>query len=323
MKNIRLRILANCSVILLVLITPACKREWVNPLDEESGIEWAPLSIGASALSSDSVVLSWYCPYSFVDSFILDKKINDGNWIEKYSSVSGQNSHFIDDSIDTKHNVYSYRVYAHFGDKVSESVSVKYSFACGFDSLIDVRDGNKYATIQVGYQCWMKENLKYLPEIFPPDSLSVNENRYYVYGYAGNQISEAVNAENYQAYGVLYNWPAASNACPEGWQIPDWEYLISKSGGFCCAGRELKEKDTVHWNSPNIGATDKFGFKALPGGYVDDSSGFANLRNAACFWGRSGQFYSNQSYSMFYDKISVDELNASKYFGLSVRCVKE
>jgi uncharacterized protein (TIGR02145 family) len=126
----------------------------------------------------------------------------------------------------------------------------------------------------------------------------------------------------------LYNWPAAHNACPEGWQIPDWEYLINISGGFCCAGRVLKEKDTVHWNSPNLGATDYFGFKALPGGYLDDSAGFNSLRNTACFWGESSQFnpiqsYSSQSYSMFYDKMSIEELNANKNFGLSVRCVKK
>jgi len=38
---------------------------------------------------------------------------------------------------------------------------------CG-DELTDIRDGQKYNTILIGTQCWMKENLAYLPSVSGP-----------------------------------------------------------------------------------------------------------------------------------------------------------
>ena len=61
--------------------------------------------------------------------------------------------------------------------------------------------------------------------------------------------------------------------CPKGWHIPthnDMIVLSNHLGGNDAAGGKLKEKGTAHWkdiwSNSNVGATDEFGFTALPGG---------------------------------------------------------
>jgi uncharacterized protein (TIGR02145 family) len=112
----------------------------------------------------------------------------------------------------------------------------------GMPSFTDPRDGNVYNTVQIGNQCWLKENLKYLPEVSPPSATSSTESHYHVYGYEGTDVSEALTTDNYKNYGVLYNWHAAMNGansssenpsgvrgvCPVGWHLPsddEWTEL--------------------------------------------------------------------------------------------------
>lgn len=75
----------------------------------------------------------------------------------------------------------------------------------------------------------MAENLKYLPSFKePPSGGSALGLYYYVYGYDGTSIADAKATENYGTYGVLYNWRAAQDACPDGWHLPsdeEWEQL--------------------------------------------------------------------------------------------------
>ena len=95
---------------------------------------------------------------------------------------------------------------------------------CG-DDFIDSRDSNIYPTVQIGTQCWMAKNLAYLPSVVGPLTGSETTPYYYVYGYDGTDVSAAKATSNYTTYGVLYNWPAASTACPIGWHLPtDAEY---------------------------------------------------------------------------------------------------
>ena len=119
------------------------------------------------------------------------------------------------------------------------------SFICG-ETLVDERDENSYATVEIDDQCWMAENLAYLPEVEPAGGdYSETEPYYYVIGYEGYDPEEAKentfysssreeDINGYEVAGVLYNWPAAMNesvesgaqgACPEGWYLPtdeDW-----------------------------------------------------------------------------------------------------
>ena len=96
-------------------------------------------------------------------------------------------------------------------------------------------DGKVYKVVQIGNQCWMAENLAYLPSVSPPTEGSLIDPYSYVYGYEGTDINEAKTTTNYQTYGVLYNWPATLEACPSGWHLPSdaewkpcilWSYFI-------------------------------------------------------------------------------------------------
>ncbi|MFN2380349.1 MAG: FISUMP domain-containing protein, partial [Bacteroidales bacterium] len=87
-------------------------------------------------------------------------------------------------------------------------------------TFVDNRDKIEYNWVRIGDQIWMAENLAYLPSVSPSSEGSETEPYYYVYAYDGSIVSEAKVTDNYNAYGVLFNWPAALTACPDGWHLP-------------------------------------------------------------------------------------------------------
>ena len=65
------------------------------------------------------------------------------------------------------------------------------------------------------------------------------------------------------------------------------------------------------------------GFSAVPAGYCGGSS-FGNAGDFANFWS-STQGYSNYAWGRYlgYDYASVGRGNVSKYYGFSVRCLRD
>ena len=122
---------------------------------------------------------------------------------------------------------------------VSFTTSSAPSFTCGTSTLTDI-DGNTYNTVQIGNQCWMKENLR-TTKYANGTSISQGNNTSTTtaYWYYPNN-----NSSNMSTYGLLYNWKAvmgsssSSNAnpsgvqgvCPTGWHVPsrdEWIQLIN------------------------------------------------------------------------------------------------
>ena len=207
------------------------------------------------------------------------------------------------------------------------------------DTFTDSRDGHVYKTVTIGSQVWMAENLAYLPEISPA-SYSYTEPYYYINGYNGTSLGEAVLTDNYRTYGVLYNWSAAMNGaassednpsdvqgiCPTGWHLPsdaEWTILIDYLGGEDVAGGKMKETGTSHWFSPNTGATNSSGFTALPGGNRN-IGGFVGIGIRGCWWSSTEYDSLNAWCSSLYCADSeVCASVSSKGSGHSVRCIRD
>jgi uncharacterized protein (TIGR02145 family) len=201
-------------------------------------------------------------------------------------------------------------------------------------------DGNHYAVVTIGTQTWMAENMKYLPGVVGPGTVSNTTPCYYVYDYDGTNVAAAKATTNYITYGIIYNWPAAMNGasgssanpsgvqgvCPAGWHIPsdaEWTMLNDYLGTIATGGK-LKETGTTHWNSPNTGATNETGFTALPGGYLYSSDDFLGISNYGLWWSCTED---NPGYIWYrglnYNNINLGIEEYSKSVGLSVRCVKD
>jgi uncharacterized protein (TIGR02145 family) len=206
-------------------------------------------------------------------------------------------------------------------------------------SVTDI-DGNTYRTVIIGSQEWMAENLrvthfndgseinnlsnyrhKQLPygdslKLYKVDTLNkIDKQEYFKSGYHENK------------YGKLYNYDAVKQGlCPEGWHVPEdyeWDVLIGYLGGDKIAGGRLKEADTLHWASPNTGATNFSGFSALPGGMYKDGRLFDLYKKAYFYSSYRRAIILSSDSEVIGDNMII---NKKKYWtndiGMSVRCLK-
>ena len=206
-------------------------------------------------------------------------------------------------------------------------------------SFVDDRDNRTYQFSRIGTQKWMTTNLSYLPNVNLPEEESYMEPKYYVHDYFGDLINEATATEYYRNYGVLYNWTAAvqesdlsmfkvKGVCPDGWHLPsneEWLILIDFLGGHDEAGGLLKETGFDHWHVPNTGATDKYGFRALPGGSrgVGDEP-FQPLGTRGFWWSATevDEVFAKRFY-LYNEFRAIGEFYQDKRVGFSVRCIKD
>ncbi|MCX6278555.1 MAG: fibrobacter succinogenes major paralogous domain-containing protein [Bacteroidetes bacterium] len=198
---------------------------------------------------------------------------------------------------------------------------------CG-NSFSDPRDNKVYPTVQIGDQCWMAKNLAYLPSVVGPGTGSDTDPYFYVYGYDGTDVAAAKATTNYQTYGALYNWPAASFAitCPTGWHLPtdaEWTILTNYLGGQSVAGGKLKEAGTTYWTTPNTGATNESGYTALPAGRRYTSGTFNNVGIYGYWWSSIGSSIYAMLRLMYYNNGEVGSTAYNKSNGYSVRCLRD
>ncbi|TSA25480.1 MAG: hypothetical protein D4R68_08825 [Ignavibacteriales bacterium] len=193
----------------------------------------------------------------------------------------------------------------------------------------DSRDNNTYSYCKIGNQKWMTKNLGYLPAVHTPVNQSNTSDRYYVYDYLGTDINAAKNKDNYKKYGVLYNWPSAKKACPNGWHLPskeEWDILFNYLGGSAIAGRKLKSIDgwiKIHSDDPGNGDNSS-GFTAKPGGFLPYDGVYNNLGYSTDFW-TSTPYGTAGVYTIWItsenNQANIEEMYPK--LGNSVRCIKD
>jgi len=173
--------------------------------------------------------------------------------------------------------------------------------------LSDPRDGKMYKTVKIGTQTWMAENLAYKATSGC---------------WANNDEPDNINT-----YGYLYNWYTAKTACPTGWHLPadsEWQTLIGFIGGKSTAGDNLKETGTSHWEEPNSGAANLYGFSALPGGYRNAEGEFSRAGTIA-FWWSSSEALMDYAFAFKVEgpRPGADTGTFDAASGYSVRCIKD
>lgn len=181
-------------------------------------------------------------------------------------------------------------------------------------------DGNEYTTVTIGTQAWLVENLK----------TTKYQN--------GDQIPSDLNTAlstsaackiNPGEYGNFYNAYAVNESrkiCPLGWHVPsssEWEILIFFLGGQVYAGGKMKEAGTLHWLSPNVGATNESGFTALPAGVLSGPD-ITDSGHGTYFWSstETDDHSSNYAYLLTYVNEDISRNTGMKIAGFSVRCMK-
>lgn len=137
------------------------------------------------------------------------------------------------------------------------------------------------------------------------------------------------DSATYWPYGKLYNWYAVNDPrglAPIGWHIPsdvEWSAMVNFLGGASVAGGALKEAGTIHWNSPNTGATNSTGFTGLPGGYRYASGPF-NFNGVDGYWWTSTSRNTSSAWyhNLYYTDATVYRFTSPKNYGFSVRVIK-
>ena len=217
------------------------------------------------------------------------------------------------------------------GNTHSKEQTLTFEFPpCGDEDHFYVTDvdGNEYHTVRMGWNCWMRENLKTQNYA---DGTPVAKAMVYV----SNEFPNTENTAN--TFGRLYSWYSCmgiaegSNTmptvnefghvegiCPEGWFMPAPEHYLTMEG---IDMNELRARE--YWLDG--GGNNSTNFSILPGGaYNSDRARFENILGNAYFW--SADLTGSAQPRTFMADCNCymwQILDSSPNHAFSVRCVKE
>ena len=187
---------------------------------------------------------------------------------------------------------------------------------------------NNYATVNIGTQTWMAENLratKYRNADLIP---GITNNAAWIALTTGGWRDYNNDTSNGTKYGHLYNWYAVSNPlniAPVGWHVPtnaEWKQLADFLGGDTIAGDKLKS--TTDWYSNTPGVTNETAFTALPGGNCDGTGAFNAIGRTGSWWTASQSSNIQASDCVLnYDSARISKTSSNFINGFSVRCVQD
>lgn len=187
-------------------------------------------------------------------------------------------------------------------------------------------ENKTYNTVQIGNQCWLKENLDVGAMILG----SVDQ--------SNNGIIEKYcyddNLDNCTKYGGLYTWNEAmkypvagkntQGLCPKGWHIPLLEDFKELQSFVKSDAAALKD---VNLASGSLPATNSSGFSALlsgaRGAIRNNGSYFSHLKVYALLWS-STEYNADYAYVMdlAFNNQDINIYGNGKQAAFCIRCIK-
>ena len=222
---------------------------------------------------------------------------------------------------------------------ITDTVEV-YNLPSGCEGITSVMYWGKiYHTVEIGMQCWFRENLN-IGTMITSTEQSTNDT--YIQKYCYNDDT------NYcRNYGAYYQWDEAmcystaqgvQGICPDGWHIPtdqEWKLLEGNvdsqfivndpewdktAGRGFDAGKNLKS--THDWFN-NGNGTDLYQFTALPAGYKVRDGGFYMFLEGAIIWTSTEASVEDKwARALRYNTDQIMRSPYSKISGRSVRCLR-
>jgi len=216
---------------------------------------------------------------------------------------------------------------------------------CDFTCGTVTYDGVTYNTVQIGNQCWFKENLRTTKYNDGTSITNITNNSTWASTTSGAYCCYSNSTSNCTTYGALYNWYAVTTGklCPSGWHVPsdaEWttltNYLSANSTYWCGSNSNYIAKSlasTTLWSSStntcaignNLSTNNSTGFSALPGGGRYGSGGSFYDLGSFGYWWSSTEFDGSHAWNryLFYDVANVLRFSNSKRYGFSVRCLRD
>ena len=219
------------------------------------------------------------------------------------------------------------------------------STGCG--TVTDI-DGNTYSTVQIGPQCWMKENLATTKYNDGSNIPHVTDNSEWADlttpGYCWYNNDKPSYGDT---YGALYNWYTViniTNLCPDGWHVPSYEeldslfeYLETRAEYACGTTSSYIAKAlaaTSYWSVTTINCAigndlstnNLTGFTALPGGVRESNGIFYYIGDNTGGWWCVTPTSTGSVYLLYLESYTYKPIKyaySGKNMGFSVRCLKD
>ncbi len=221
------------------------------------------------------------------------------------------------------------------------------------DVVADI-DGNRYATVTIGNQVWLAENLKTTKyNDGAPIPLITDDSVWSMLATPGYCWYENNETAYKSVYGALYNWHAVNTGklAPRGWHIPtdaEWDtlvhyllihgYSLDGTATDSAIGKSLAANSNwaITTNGRSIGndlsQNNSSGFSALPAGgrsnidfQVISSTHYYNITIEGFWWSSTEIDASNAWYRSLssYTVALLYRYSYPKSYGFSVRCIKD
>jgi len=207
--------------------------------------------------------------------------------------------------------------------KIYFTTTTPTSFTCG-TSTVDY-SGKVYHTVQIGTQCWLKENMDIGTMINSTTSGSQQTNNGVIEKYCYDN-----NAANCATYGGLYEWTEAmqyvsaektQGICPTGWHIPTYAEYQTLENSVGNGGNALK---AIGQGTGSGAGKNTSGFSGLLAGWRLYDGSFGDLGYNTYYWSSTESDATNAyGVNLTYYNSNIFNYYFGKYYGFSVRCVQD